>query len=63
MIEETTPKQDRALEERLRKMEAIGLTIDVTVVLQWIRDTFGPEDVFSCDTLEGWAENYGYVES
>jgi len=63
MLTETTPAQDRALMERLAQREAVDITIDTTAILQWIRDTFSPEDVFSYQILEMWAENYGYVES
>jgi hypothetical protein len=33
--------------------------LDVAVI--WIGDTLAPEDVFSEDQLQEWAEDYGYT--
>lgn len=63
MLETTTPQQDRALEAYLAQKEAVELTIDAASVLEWVRDTFSPEDVFSHDTLERWALNFGYADA
>lgn len=63
MITDTTNRQDQELAEYLEAKRAltVDLTIDASAILQWVRDTFGPEDVFSDETLERWATSFGYV--
>jgi len=62
MITKTTVRHNEELVNYLTGMGAIGVIIDLAVVLSWIRDYLGPEDVFSYRTLEDWAESYGYID-
>lgn len=54
----TTHDEDRELGELLRK--EVGFEIDAGCILEWVEDSFAPEEVFDVAALGEWAVNNGY---
>ncbi len=36
--------------------------LDSSWVLEWVENTFSPQDVFEADVLERWARDNGYIK-
>ena len=55
----TTQTQDADFLARLQEELEIDLG-DCDWVLDWVRDNFTPDEVFSREQLDAWAESVGY---
>lgn len=54
---------DNALAELISTKASFQVnTIDASDVLEWVNETFDPEDVFDEDKLAAWAENNDYFK-
>ena len=53
-----TPQQDRDLAELIGR----NISLDAGLILDWVAEGFSPEDVFSAEQLEAWAEDNNYVK-
>lgn len=42
-------------------MECVEIQIDEDTIVQWVEKYYDPEDVFSTDRLDAWAESNGWV--
>ena len=72
MKRSTTPQQDKDFQDKLfgaitandalNSIKAL-LGIDSSWVLEWVVETFTPDDVFDDSDLSKWAENNGYTLS
>jgi hypothetical protein len=51
-----TPKQERMLGD------CVETIVDTDSIIDVIRAEFDPEDIFSVQTLEEWAEANGYIK-
>lgn len=57
----TNSNQDKEFTRLLR--ENLGFEqIDATFVVEWVSDTFAPEEVFSNEELADWATAHGYIK-
>lgn len=52
-----TPKQRKELNECV----SVTVELDEDAVLGWVQDNLNPDEVFSTDELDGWAEKNGWV--
>ena len=52
-----TPKQRKELNECANAT----VEVDIDAVLGWVQDNLNPDEVFSTDELDGWAELNGWV--
>ena len=58
----TTLSQDSSFETFIEEEAHFMLTIDATKVLEWVQDTFSPEEVFEEAELEEWASKNGWIK-
>ena len=56
----TTSQQDRELTDIL--MNNMSISLDASIILDWVAEAFTPEDIFSREELSHWAWDNGFVE-
>jgi hypothetical protein len=69
----TTSRQDAELVNLINKDGSLEFEIaagnelkidnlDASIVVEWVAETFSPEEVFSSEELELWAKDHGFVK-
>lgn len=56
-----TTKQERSFGEHIKENQNVDLTL-LDKTIDWMRENISPEEVFTDEQLETWAENNGYVK-